>query len=133
MNKKTSFSFPGVGLSSLLVIFAVLCLAVFSLLAISTAKADDRLSVQSRDSILAYYRAELEADTLIAQLRNGEIPQEIISNDGVYAFRCPISDTQALEVEVRLDGESYQILRWQSVSVTDWQTDDKLPVWNGQG
>lgn len=133
MNKKTSFSFPGVGLSSLLVIFAVLCLAVFSLLAISTAKADERLSVQSRDSILAYYRAELEADTLIAQLRNGEIPQEIISNDGVFAFRCPISDTQALEVEVRLNGESYQILRWQSVSVTDWQTDDKLPVWNGQG
>ena len=133
MNKKISFSFPGVGLSSLLVIFAVLCLAVFSLLAISTAKADERLSVQSRDSILAYYRAELEADTLIAQLRNGEIPQEIISNDGVFAFRCPISDTQALEVAVRLNGESYQILRWQSVSVTDWQTDDKLPVWNGQG
>lgn len=133
MNKRSSFSFPGVGISSLLVIFAVLCLVVFSLLAISTAKADDRLSVQSRDSVLAYYQAEMEADTLVARLRNGEIPQDIILDDGVYAFRCPISDTQVLEVEVRLSGESYQILRWQTVSVTDWQTDDKLPVWNGQG
>lgn len=133
MNKKIPFSFPGVGVSSLLVIFAVLCLAVFSLLAISTAKADDRLSVQSRDSILAYYRAEMEADTLVARLRNGEIPQEIILDDGVYTFRCPISDTRALEVEVRLNGEAYQILRWQCVSVTDWKIDDKLPVWNGQG
>lgn len=133
MNKRNSFSFPGVGISSLLVIFAVLCLVVFSLLAISTAKADDRLSVQSRDSVLVYYQAEMEADTLVARLRNGEIPQDIILDDGVYAFRCPISDTQALEVEVRLSGESYQILRWQTVSVTDWQTDDKLPVWSGQG
>ena len=133
MSKKETFSFPGVGISSLLVIFAVLCLVVFSLLAVSTAKADERLSRQNRDTVLGYYQAEAEADTLIARLRNGEIPQEVTNNNGLYTFRCPISDTQALEVELRLEGENYEILRWQTVSVTEWQTDDKLPVWDGQG
>ena len=133
MSKKETFSFPGVGISSLLVIFAVLCLVVFSLLAVSTAKADERLSRQNQDTVLGYYQAELEADTLIARLRNGEIPQEVTNNNGIYAFRCPISDTQALEVELRLEGENYEILRWQTVSVTEWQTDDQLPVWDGQG
>ena len=133
MSKKETFSFPGVGISSLLVIFAVLCLVVFSLLAVSTAKADERLSRQNRDTVLGYYQAEAEADTLIARLRNGEIPQEVTNNNGLYTFRRPISDTQALEVELRLEGENYEILRWQTVSVTEWQTDDKLPVWDGQG
>ena len=35
---------PAVGGSSLLVIFAVLCLTVFALLTLSTAAADSRLS-----------------------------------------------------------------------------------------
>lgn len=133
MNKKETFSFPGVGLSSLLVIFAVLCLVVFSLLAVSTAQADRRLSQQALDTTDARYRAELEADTLIARLRNGEIPREVTHNNGIYAFRCPISNTQALEVELYMEGDDYKVLRWQTVSVTQWQTDDKLPVWDGQG
>lgn len=133
MKKKEPVSFPGVGLSSLLVIFAVLCLAVFSLLAVSTARADERLSGQYKAAVLGYYQAEREADTLIARLRSGDIPQGISCENGVYAFRCPISDTQALEVAVRLEGGDYEILRWQTVSVTQWQAEEKLPVWDGQG
>ena len=125
MNRKERVSFPGVGLSSLLVIFAVLALVVFSLLAVSTAQADERLSRQHKDTILGYYQAELEADMLIARLRTGE--------NGVYSFRCPVSGTQVLEVQVRITGENYEILRWQTVSATAWQTDEKLPVWDGQG
>lgn len=133
MNKKRSFSFPAVGLTSLLVIFAVLCLAVFSVLALSTAQADARLSHQTRENVLGYYQAELEANQILARLRSGEIPPEITENNGIYTFRCPISHTQALEAAVRLEGEDYTILRWQTVSTADWQTDEKLPVWDGQG
>ena len=126
MSKKGAFSFPAVGMISLLVIFAVLCLAVFSVLALSTAQADARLSRQTRETVLGYYRVELEANRTLAQLRQA-------GERGAFFFRCPISDTQALEVEARLEGDGYQILRWQTVSTLDWQTDEKLPVWNGQG
>ena len=133
MNRKERVSFPGVGLSSLLVIFAVLALVVFSLLAVSTAQADDRLSRLHKDTILGYYQAELEADILIARLRAGEISPGVTGENGVYSFRCPVSGTQMLEVQVRITGENYEILRWQTVSATAWQTDEKLPVWDGQG
>lgn len=133
MNKKETFSFPAAGIPSLLVIFAVLCLVVFSLLAVSTAQADRRLSRQSQTAIENYYRAELEANRILALLRSGETPPEVSREDDRYFFRCPISDTQALEAEVFLHGSEYNILRWQVVSAIDWQTDEKLPVWNGQG
>ena len=126
MSKKGAFSFPAVGMISLLVIFAVLCLAVLAELALSTAQADARLSRQTREAVLGYYRAELEANRTLAQLRQA-------GERGDFTFRCPISDTQALEVEARLEGDGYQILRWQTVSTLDWQTDEKLPVWDGQG
>ena len=133
MKNKEFFSFPAVGLTSLLVIFAVLCLAIFSVLALSTARAGARLSDQAKAAVLGYYQAELEANELLACLRTGQYPEEVTEEDGIYAFRCPVSTTQALEVEVRLEGAEYTILRWQTVSTVDWQTNEKLPVWDGQG
>ena len=64
--KKSAFS--AVGISSLLVIFAVLCLAVFALLSVSTVQAQNRLAESSREAVLGYYRADCEAETVLAAL-----------------------------------------------------------------
>lgn len=133
MNKQKTASLPAVGLSSLLVIFAVLCLVVFALLAVSTARADARLSRQTRQAIAGYYQAELEAHTILAQLRSGQIPPEVTENDGIFSFRCTVSPTQALEVQVRVTGDAYTVLRWQTVSTADWHPNETIPVWDGQG
>lgn len=132
MKNKQQFSLPAVGLSSLVVIFAALCLAVFAQLAISTARADEKLSDQGHQAIMDYYQAEREADTIIALLRNGQVPEGVTFEDGVYSFQCVISETQVLEVEVRLEGDTHTILRWQAVSTADWQADGDLPVWDGE-
>ena len=120
MKNKERFSLPAVGLSSLLVIFVALCLAVFAQLALSTAKADDKLSDQGHQAIMNYYQAEREADTIIALLRNGKVPEGVTFEDGVYCFQCAISDTQALVVEVRMEGDTYTVLKWETVP-TDQQ------------
>lgn len=133
MNKKATFSPPAVGGSSVLVIFAVLCLTVFALLSVATVKADERLSENARNAVTGYYQADCEAETILAQLRSGIIPERVSVEDGVYAYSCVISDTQTLEVEVALENDHYTILRWQAVSTTDWKADEKLPVWDGQG
>ena len=44
MKRKQSISIPAFGGSSLLVIFAVLCLTVFALLSLSTVQAEKRLA-----------------------------------------------------------------------------------------
>ena len=51
MEDKKRFSPPVVGGSSLLVIFAVLCLTVFALLSLSTVRADVRLSEASAQAV----------------------------------------------------------------------------------
>lgn len=120
-----------VGSASLLVIFAVLCLSVFALLSLSTAQAGIRLQKTSSAAVEDYYRADREAEELLARLREGDIPPGVTRQDGVYRYTVPISDTQALAVSAAVDGERYTVLRWQAVSTVSWQTEDGLPVWDG--
>ena len=125
--------FPAaMGFSSLLTIFGVLCLTVFSLLSLSTAKADTRLADQSRQATYAYYEADCQAQEILAWLRSGTVPEGVTSSNGVYSYECVISDTQILSVAVRLTGDSYEILRWQAVSTTQWEADESLRVWQGE-
>jgi len=132
MNKRTRFSFPTVGGSFLLVIFAVLCLTVFALLALATVQAGQRLSDASAAAVTNYYAADYQAEEILAQLRTGETPEGVTQVDDIYMYECPVSDTQVLKVEVRLDGTAYTILRWQTVSIADWQPEDGMQVWDGE-
>ncbi len=129
--KKRSFSPPVVGGSSLLVIFAVLCLTVFALLSLSTVQADGRLGDAAAQAVTGYYQADCRAESILAQLRAGDIPDDVSFDGSVYAYSCPISDTQSLSVEVSLDGSDYTILRWQAVSTAQWQPDTGLDLWDG--
>ena len=131
MDKKHRFSFPAVGGSSLLVIFAVLCLTVFALLGLSTVQAGQRLSNASAEAVESYYQADARAEEILARLRCGEMPEGVTVWDDRYAYECPISETRSLQVEVRLNGEEYTVLRWQAVSTVEWETDDNLLVWDG--
>ena len=132
MDKRSSRIPTPVGAVSLLVIFAVLCLTVFALLSVSTARAGQRLSDSSAGAVTGFYQADCAAEEMLARLRAGEVPAGVEEQGGVYSYTCPISDTQALAVVVRVDEADYTILRWQAVYTTDWQADDSLPVWDGE-
>lgn len=132
MGEKERFSPPAVGGSSLLVIFAVLCLTVFALLGLSSVQASGRLSDASAQAVSAYYTADCQAEEILAALRQGEVPEGVRQEEnGVYAYTCPISDTQALEVRVRVDGGTWTVLRWQAVSTARWEADESLDLWDG--
>ena len=131
MADRERFSPPMVDGASLLVIFAVLTLTVFALLSLSTALANDRLSSAAAQAVYDYYQADCQAEAILAQLRQGRQPPGVARQGDVFAYSCPISDTQTLLVEVRLDGDTYTILRWQAVSTAPWQPDDSLNLWDG--
>lgn len=117
MKNKTK-RFPAiVGPSSLIVIFAVLCLSVFSILTLSTAKAQERLSTVSAESIKNYYKADSEAELILSKIRNGEVPPQVTVTDNVYSYTCQITDTLLLEVEVMLENGKWTVIRWESVSI----------------
>lgn len=129
MNERKGISFPMVGVSSLLVIFSVLCLTVFALLSVSTMRANQKLSEKSLAATAGYYKADYEAEEILARLRAGERPPGVKEEQGIYTYYCTISDTQQLVVEVAVEGSDYQIIRWQTESTAVWQPDDSLPVW----
>ena len=90
------------------------------------------MSNAAAEAAAAYFKADLEAEKILAQLRQGELPENLSCDNGIYAWSCPVSARQRLDVEVRLEGDEYEILRWQLVSSTAWQADDDLKVWRGE-
>lgn len=122
---------PVVGGSSLLVIFAVLCLTVFALLSLSTVKADKRLADINARAVEEYYAADLEAERILSEIRVGNLPEGVAVNGNIYSYSCPVSETQKLCVEVSVTEGGFDIIRWQTASTTEWTESDGLAVWRG--
>ena len=130
MRKQETFSPAAVGGSSLLVIFAVLCLTVFALLSLSSVQAERRLADAATQAVVDYYEADLRAEEICARLRCGETIEGLEETDGKYQFEVPISGRQLLSVELMQRGDDWVILRWQAVTV-EGELDDSLNVWKG--
>ena len=102
---------PAPGASALLVIFAVLCLTVLA--------------------VAGYYAADYQAEEILAQLREGTVPSGVREEAGVYYYKCTVSSTQDLEVEVRVEGDTYTVLRWRMVPSGTWEPGDGPELWDG--
>lgn len=156
MNKKQRFSPPMVGGSSLLVIFAVLCLTVFAMLSLGTVLASERLSAASVKAVADYYEADYRAEEIFARLRAGQMPEGVVCREEIpeageksgvmawkngetpvgaaaqiYTYACPISEIQTLWVELKWDGETWTVLRWQAAAEGE-VPEDVLIVWDGE-
>ena len=158
--KKRKMSFTTVGGSSILTIFAVLCFVVFALLSLSTAKANSNLTSKSIDAVTNYYKADTEAEEILAKVRLGaDIPAGVtmykatttkngvkrivadnvgyIGWDAFASYSCKIDDNQELQCEVlvRYGGQGeeagYQVIKWKKVFTGEWKVDDSLPVFTG--
>lgn len=131
MGEKRPFSPPVTGGSSLLVIFAVLCLTIFALLGLSTVQADSRLSNATAAAVSNYYKADCQAEEIFARLRGGEPVDGVEVSGSYYSYECPISDTQTLQVQLLEEDGTWSVERWQVVSAAQWEADDSLSIWDG--
>ena len=122
-----------VGAGMLLVSFAVLCLVAFAALCLSSAGAEDRLSRASAETLLARREADAEAEAILARLRAGEVPEGVRQENDVYDYTVPIAPDRELHVRVRRAGEEYTVRSWREVPTGDWQADERLTLWDGEG
>lgn len=128
---KRNFSISTLGGSALMMIFAVLCLTVFAVLSLSTAKAGDVLSQSSTHAVESYYAADEQAERILAGIRNGT-PDASVTQEGTrYAYRCPIDERQSLYVEVEWNGTDYTVLRWQAAIDESMIGEPVHELWNG--
>lgn len=129
--KDDRFELSGVGAGTLLTVFSVLCLVVFTVLSVSTVQSQRALAVRSAAAAEDYYRADARAEEILARLRGGECPEQVQIQGDICRYSCPVSQTQSLEVEVQLKEDTYTVLRWQAVSTVEWEASPGTPVWQG--
>lgn len=120
---------PGAG--SLIVIFTGLCLVVFAVLAISGALAGGRLSEASAVNNAEYYEADLKAETILSEIRNGAIPDGVTKSGDRYSYCVEINDSRTLFVEAEVADGDYKVLKWQSAYTGEWSDNNGLEVWTG--
>lgn len=133
----------GIGSASIILIFAVLCLTIFALISLSTARADKALADAEAILVKEYYEADTLAECILAELvKADEIPDAVYGVDiilyldmetgtDIVSFSCPISDRKELYVEIAVFEDSYDILEWRMQDIGVWEIDDDLPVWAG--
>jgi hypothetical protein len=135
----------GVGSSSIMLIFAVLCLTVFSLISLSVAGNDKALADAEANLVTRYYEADALAESVLAELiRNGgDVQGPLYGMDiesswdwdleaQVAAYRCTVSEVKDLYVRVVFTDDGYSVLAWKLVDTDEWTFDDSLNVWSGE-
>ena len=133
----------GIGSASIVLVFSVLCLTIFSVLSYVTALTETNLIETQVQTVHAYYAADALAEqTLAAVLAAHEVPEQI---DGIYisaywdwnalaeivSFAVPISETFDLFVQVAITVDDHEIMQWSVYKAGEWEADDRLDVWQG--
>lgn len=124
-----------IGSSSIMMLFAVLCLTVFAVLSLVSARSQASLAKKSADAVSAYYAADTRAAELYEELRAGGIPEGVTVNelpDGTYyGYDVPVDEKQALSVLILQAGETFEILSWKVYATGAWNADEQINVWDG--
>ncbi|MCL1804792.1 MAG: hypothetical protein FWG28_02135 [Clostridiales bacterium] len=138
MSEKKGNPLYGIGGVTLLTVLLVLCLTLFSVLALSSAQADRRLSEKSAASVTAYYESENQILEMMRQIEGmwpaghrrpqaSDISVRLASKydvwvdtegDGLIIYtELPVMETQTLQVEAYIgpggDGGRWEVRQWQ--------------------
>ena len=134
-----------IGISSIVLIFLILCLAVFSLLSLSDAKTALSFSERHTDAVRIYYTADAQAQTFIRDYRKAlasgtdraaaaqtaaqALPEGntvSVAEDGVLRCEVPLANGQTLCME--LDGSGREVLSYYIFNSTEYVIDTRMPV-----
>jgi hypothetical protein len=117
MREKDVFPGVSVGMATLLMVFVLLCLTVFSVLSVVSALADQRLALSAARSTDAYYAADAQAQELLAQIdRRLAVLARQCPDEASYMSGYPqaLADLRWLEYDRQEGGgEPYPTLRFQ--------------------
>lgn len=135
-----------IGSASIIMIFAILCLTVFSALSLVTAVSEKKTAQRFADATAAYYEADSEAvkikNDIQASLDAGSAPQQAAAaNNAAYeeavpaiTYNVPLADGKSqISVILAYDSaeNSVKVVSWEKTDISVWTPDDDISVWNG--
>lgn len=126
----------GIGASSVLLIFVVLCLTTLGVLSYASARASQALTDRRQTQVEAYFEASAAAQRAIAEIdaalkAGGEVPvpadiADFTAEDGTILFTVAAGETHQLEVLLRVgdgSGARYTVVRHQFDNIGEWNAD----------
>jgi len=136
---------PVVGLVTLLVIFASLCLTILAVLSLSTAKYEMTLARKNADAATAYYKADswcagVSDELYSVWMSGGDLNAAAAKHGGkcektaegyTISYVCAVDDARLLAVTIDAGG-SFSVVSWKTVPRTEWTADDSIHVWTEQ-
>ena len=114
--KKEPRAGMSIGVSSILVIFIIICLVTFSVMSLVSARADYTLSKKIADRNRAYYSA-----TSRAQIKLREMSQTPRETTRITEFDVPIENSdQHIHVTAILPAD----VTHEKISILSWQVEE---------
>jgi len=146
MNKSGNTSGAGIGFgsASILLVFAVLSLTIFSVITLNTAMMDRAKTDVWKQAVTAYYDADTLAESIVLDILTAdETPSTIrgididteISDDTagkIYSFSLPVSEQKELHVKIAIFDDYYETREWRLRDVGNWVIfDEGFDLWPG--
>ena len=135
----------GVGSASIVLVFAVLCLTIFSLISFLVTQNTKALIDAEAQLVTGFYRADAQAETILAKLIdsdkipasidgipiNVELDHGFDTNINIVNFSYPIYDSasKVLFVRVLIEQDSYNLLSWRIYDTADWEAENEFNIW----
>lgn len=155
-NKKLSASM-GIGSSSILTVFVLICIVTFAVLSILSARANYNLTKINLNYFTEYTNAENIAEKtltdidniLISSFNSTHNEDEYLKNslnslknmdnisfeeENIIFYSVKINETQNLNVKIKIiypvdkETNNYQILGWYYENIENWESNDKINV-----
>lgn len=111
----------GIGLSTLMMVFTVLCLTIFATLSLLQAKRNLKETDLMVNSSIEYYDADYKASAIYKDLLDNLDNLDYLNENNIelegntYSYSIKINDTSSLDVKLEYNDNSFTILKWQEV------------------
>lgn len=126
-----------VGGASLMMLFAVLCLTVFSVLSLVYSNYQVKLTEKAVLATENYYAADTSAAEIFEALQNGDLSEATVTEENgitYYSYSVTVDADQTLDVVVANNGGALTIESWKVVNnaaEVNLFDDDAFNLWDG--
>ena len=133
----------GVGSASIVLIFAVLCLTIFTIITYMVSNNERALIDAKAELVIGYYKADALAEQILQDLLDSDATPDRLHGVDINTkfnedldvettyFYCRISDIKSLYVNLVIRDDSFDILSWRMYAMDEWEFDDTMNVWSG--
>lgn len=134
---ENKYPLTNIGVISLMMIFIVLTMIIFSTLTLTTAINHSTQTSKYADHITEYYKANNKAEEKISLIEDALMNDDyynVLKEEGIeikndtYSFIETINDKQSLSVTVKITYPSYSIAQWQTVYTSEWEADNSVTL-----